>query len=292
MPGRRTAAIFYVCFFGFLAVAACQRAQAATLTPLDAAIAVAGNRHVEAQMIRSHFRASADGRLDAAALDAALKSLYATGLFADVKISREHDHVLVTVVENPTIQRLAFEGNKKIKDDDLKKALQSKAGGPLARAIVHGDVERIIELYRQRGYFNVRVDPKTINAKNERVDLVFEIKEGDKLAVRQILFVGNSAYPQNKLKGVIKTGETNFLSFLLDNDAYDADRESKYFGYSTRSPSQKFALRRCGLTLRGWSTSEMHDNLWLPIGPGRQPIPDIAAETQHLRRHSRASSRW
>jgi outer membrane protein insertion porin family len=222
MCGRRTAAIFSVCFFGFLALAACQRAQAATAP--DAAIAVAGNRHVEATMIRWHFRAGADGRLDAAALDAALKSLYATGLFADVKISREHDHILVTVVENPTIARLAFEGNKKIKDDDLKKALQSKAGGPLARAIVHDDVERIIELYRQRGYFNVRVDPKTINARDDRADLVFEIKEGDKLAVRQILFAGNNAYPRNKLKGVIKSGETNFLSLILDNDAYDADR--------------------------------------------------------------------
>ena len=222
MHGRLTAAIFSVGFFGFLAIAACQRAQSAT--PTDSIIAVAGNRHVDAQMIRSHFRAGADGRLDAAALDAALKSLYDTGLFQDVKISRDGDHVLVNVVENPTIARLAFEGNKKIKDDDLKKAVQSKERGPLARAIVHGDVERIIELYRQRGYFDVRVEPKTIAAQHQRVNLVFEIKEGDKLAVKEVLFVGNDAYRQDKLKGVIKTRETNFLSFLIDNDIYDADR--------------------------------------------------------------------
>ena len=175
-------------------------------------------------MIRSHFHAGAAGRLDAGALDAALKSLYATGLFQDVKISQAGDRVLVTVVENPTIARLVFEGNKKIKDEDLKKALQSKDGGPLSRAIVHDDVEHIIALYRQRGYFDVRVEPKTIDAARDRVNLVFEIKEGDKLAVKEIRFVGNKAFPQNKLAGVIKTGTTNVLSFLLDNDGYDADR--------------------------------------------------------------------
>jgi len=185
---------------------------------------VAGNRHVDAEMIRSHFHAGADGQLDAGARDAALKSLYATGLFQDVKISQAGDRVLVTVAENPTIARLAFEGNKKIKDEDLKKALQSKDGGPLSRAIVHGDVEHIIALYRQRGYFDARVEPKTIDARHDRVNLVFEIKEGDKLAVKEFRFAGNNAFPQNKLEGVIKTGTTNFLSLLLDNNGYDADR--------------------------------------------------------------------
>jgi len=222
MRGRILAAIFSLCFFGFFATAADERATAAA-SP-DATIAVAGNRHVDAQLIRSHFHAAADGRLDAAALDAALKSLYATGLFHDVKISRAGGRILVTVAENPTIARLAFEGNRKIKDADLAKALQSKDGGPLSRAIVHGDVARIVALYRQRGHFDTRVEPKTIDAKHDRVTLVFEIKEGDKLAVKEIRFVGNNVYPQSKLAGLIKTRTTNFLSFLLDNDGYDADR--------------------------------------------------------------------
>ena len=185
---------------------------------------VSGNRHTDAEMIRSFFHPAADGTFDAAALDAALKSLYGTGLFQDVKIARDGDRVVVSVVENPTIDRLAFEGNKKIKDEDLKKAVQSKAGGPLSRALVHDDVVRIAELYRQHGYFEVRVEPKTIAAKNERLSLVFEIAEGGKLAVRQVRFAGNNAYATNKLMGVVKSRETNFLSFLLNNDAYDADR--------------------------------------------------------------------
>ena len=222
MPGRLTAAILSVFVLGFLVLAPCRGARAATSE--DSLIAVAGNRHVDAAMIRSHFRAGANGTLGAEALGAALKGLYGTGLFQDVKISRDGDRVLVTVVENPIIEKIAFEGNKKIKDDDIKKAVESKAGGPLSRAIVHDDVEHIIGLYRQFGYFDARVDPKIIDAKRERVNLVFEIKEGGRLAVRQVQFTGNSAFPPGKLKGVIKTGETNFLSFLRANDSYDADR--------------------------------------------------------------------
>ncbi len=222
MHGRVTAAGFFVCFVGCLAIAASAQAQAAALS--DAAIAVSGNRHTDAAMIRAQFRAGAQGQLDAAALDAALKSLYGTGLFTDVKISHDGDGVLVTVVENQTIERLAFEGNKKIKDDDLKKVVQSKAGGPLSKPLVHDDVERIIDLYRQHGYFSARIDPETIKAKKDRVDLVFAIGEGEKLAVRKILFVGNDAFAASKLEGVVKTGATNFLSFLLDNDIYDADK--------------------------------------------------------------------
>jgi outer membrane protein insertion porin family len=210
---------------GFIAIAACASAAA---RETDSPITVDGNRHVGADMIRSYFHAAADGHFDAAGLDAALKRLYATGLFKDVKIAHEGDRVLVRVVENPTIGVLAFEGNRKIKDDDLKKELQSNAGGPLSREIVQSDVVHIIDLYRQRGYFGVKVVPKTIAAKKAAdptaVNLVFEIKEGDKLAVRQIVFAGNAAFSATKLKAVVKTGTTNVLSFVLDNDSYDADR--------------------------------------------------------------------
>jgi outer membrane protein insertion porin family len=222
MHGRTSAAVLVALLSGFLAFAACGLAAAAGSD--DSSIAVAGNRHVGTDVIRSHFHARRDGAFDAAAVDAALKELYATGLFQDVKISRDGDRIVVTVIENPMIDRLAFEGNRKIKDADLKKDLQSKVAGPLWRAFVQGDVEHIVALYRARGYFEVRVAPKTINTRNDRVNLVFEITEGDKLAVREIRFAGDAAYPPNKLSGVIKTGKTNFLSFLLDNDSYDGDR--------------------------------------------------------------------
>ena len=221
MLRRVAAALVCLLICGCVTSAAWRLAQAAEAA---SAITVAGNRHIDADMIRAHFHAAADGTFDAAALDAAVKSLYGTGLFEDVKIAREGARILVTVAQNPTIGRLAFEGNKKIKDEDLKKAVQSKAGGPLSRALVHDDVIHIIELYRLHGYFGVEVDPKTIAGRDGRSNLVFEIKEGDKLAVRRVAFAGNSAYPSNKLKGVVKSGETNVLSLLLNNDTYDAER--------------------------------------------------------------------
>ena len=199
-------------------------------------IAISGNRHIGADMIRSYFHPAPDGRLGATELDAAIKRLYATGLFKDVKILRAGSRVLVTVVENQTIGVISFEGNKKIKDADLTKAVQSKVNGPLSRETVQSDVVNILALYRQHGYYDVHVSPETIAAQNagskatqhpariDRVNLVFEIKEGDKLAVRQIRFVGNTAFSTTKLKAVVKTGTTNVLSFLLDNDIYDADR--------------------------------------------------------------------
>jgi outer membrane protein insertion porin family len=207
---------------GLLLIAACGFASAAGAA--DSAVTVIGNRHIGADMIRSYFRAAQDGRLDSAALDAAVKALYASGLFQDVNIARDGDRVLVKVIENPTIMRVAFEGNRKLKDADLTKDLQSKAGGPLSRPCVHGDVLRILELYRRRGYYNAGIVPKTIDVKNSRVALVFEIKEGEKASVRQIVFTGNSVFSATKLKAVVKTGVTNPLSFALNNDTYDADK--------------------------------------------------------------------
>jgi len=211
----------------WLAAAAGVGPAAAAGAEQDAAITVIGNRHTGADMIRSFFHAGPDGHYDTAARDAALKALFASGLFADVKISHEGNRILVVVVENPTIGVVAFEGNRKVKDADLKAQVQSKANGPLSRELVQTDVIHILDLYRAHGYFNAKVVPKSIEGKrgdNGRVNLVFEIKEGEKLAVKDIAFSGNTAFSQVKLRGVVKSGTTNPLSFLLNNDIYDDDR--------------------------------------------------------------------
>ena len=236
MRGRFTAAVVSVFIVGLLATAAGQRAHAEP--PLPASITVTGNRSIDAAAIRSHLPSSGR-RLDATALDTALKSLYSTGLFSDVKITRQVDDILIVVVENPTIDRVAFEGNKKIKDDDLKKAVQSKTNGPLSRAIVHNDAGQIVELYRQRGYFDVKIDPQTIKRRNGRVTLVFVIKEGDKLAVQHVEFAGNEAFSATKLRGAIKTGESNALSFLTGNDTYNGT--SPTFTGGSNGPWASFA---------------------------------------------------
>jgi outer membrane protein insertion porin family len=187
-------------------------------------IDIEGNRRVEADTIRSYFRVGGSERLDSAKIDSALKALYATGLFQDVRITPGNGRVLVTVVENPVINRVAFEGNKKAKDEQLASEVQSKARGTFSRSTVQNDVQRIVEIYQRGGRYDVRVDPKIVELPNGRVDLIFEITEGAKTGVEKIVFVGNKFYSDYRLKDIIKTGETNWLSFLKSNDIYDADR--------------------------------------------------------------------
>ncbi|MGC2043454.1 MAG: outer membrane protein assembly factor BamA, partial [Pseudolabrys sp.] len=187
-------------------------------------IVVEGSRRVEAETIRSYFKPGPGGRLGPEQEDAALKALLATGLFSDVRISHSGNRLVVTVVENPVINRVAFEGNKKAKDEQLSAEVQSKPRGTLSRPTVQADVQRIIEIYHRSGRFDVSVDPKIIELPNNRVDLVFEIKEGEKTGVKDIRFVGAKAYSSSRLKDVIKTSESNWLSFLQTTDIYDPDR--------------------------------------------------------------------
>ena len=187
-------------------------------------IQVEGNRRVELETIRSYFKPGAGGRLDQAAIDDGLKALIETGLFQDVKISQAGGHLLVTVVENPVIGRVAFEGNKKIKDEQLSSEIQSKPRGTLSRPMVQSDAQRIAEIYRRSGRYDVHVEPEIIEQPNNRVDLVFTITEGPKTGVKSIEFIGNTTYSSYRLKDVIKTHESNWLSFLGNGDTYDPDR--------------------------------------------------------------------
>jgi outer membrane protein insertion porin family len=187
-------------------------------------ITVEGNRRIDAETVRSYFRASSDGRYDEVARDAALKALIATDLFETVKIERAGSGLVVHVTEAKVLGRVAFEGNKKIKDEDLAAAVQSKARGSLQRATVQADVNRIIETYRRKGRDEVSVVPQIIDRGNDRVDLVFDVTEGKKTTVHQISFVGNHVFGDRQLKAVIKTSATTVLSFLTGGDVYDPDR--------------------------------------------------------------------
>jgi len=187
-------------------------------------IQVEGNRRVEVETIRSYFKPGPGGRLDQGQIDDGLKALIETGLFQDVRINQAGGRLVVTVVENPVIGRIAFEGNKKVKDEQLSAEIQSKPRGTLSRPMVQSDAQRIAEIYRRSGRYDVRVNPEIIEQPNNRVDLVFTITEGSKTGVKSVEFVGNVAYSSYRLKDIIKTRESNLLSFLGGADVYDPDR--------------------------------------------------------------------
>jgi outer membrane protein insertion porin family len=153
-----------------VAIIAMTSVAAETALSLQDSITVEGNRRVEADTIRSYFHAAPDGRFDEAARDAALKLLVATGLFEKVSIERAGERLVVHVTEAPVLDRVTFEGNRKVKDADLAAALESKPRGSLQRAAVQADVGRIIEAYRHVGRDDVHVAPEIIDRDNGRAD--------------------------------------------------------------------------------------------------------------------------
>jgi outer membrane protein insertion porin family len=194
------------------------------VSPPGEHIAVEGNRRVDAETVRSYFHAAGDGRFDEPARDAALKALVATGLFDKVSIDRTAQGLVVHVTEAPVLDRVAFEGNKKVKDADLTAVIESKPRGTLQRATVQSDANRIVDAYRHAGRDEVSVAPQIIDRGNGRVDLVYVVTEGAKTPVRRINFIGNQAFGARQLNAVIKTSASSVLSFLTGGDVYDPDR--------------------------------------------------------------------
>lgn len=190
------------------------------------AVVVEGNRRIDTAAVKGYVQIAPGERADPIKIDDALKALYATGLFEDVKINVVGSRLVVHVVENAMINRVAFEGNKKVKDATLSAEIQSKARGPLSRTTVQSDVRRIVDVYRRGGRYDVRVEPKIIERGNGRDDLVFEIHEGEKTTIKKIVFVGNKAFSDWKLRDVISSSQTNWLSWIKSTDVYDPDRVS------------------------------------------------------------------
>nr|WP_321444452.1 outer membrane protein assembly factor BamA [uncultured Cohaesibacter sp.] len=187
-------------------------------------VVVRGNARVSDDTIRSYVQVKPGQRASAFAIDESLKALYQTGLFKDVKIRRSGGSLVVDVVENAVINRIAFEGNKRLEDKNLEGIVTSKSRGILSETKIRTDAQRILEAYRRSGRFGAKVEPKVIDLGRNRADLVFEINEGEKTAVSRVSILGNKAFSDSRLQRVIDTKETNWLSWFTKNDVYDAER--------------------------------------------------------------------
>jgi outer membrane protein insertion porin family len=187
-------------------------------------IRIEGLQRIEPETVRSYLLLQQGDPWDPDRVDASLKALFATGLFADVKLGREGNSLVVKVVENPIINRIAFEGNSKLSDKDLNGEIQLRPRVVYTRTRVQNDVKRILDLYRRHERFAATVEPKIIQLAENRVDLVFEINEGPTTGVRSINFVGNKEFSDSSLRGVIDTKESRWYRFLSNADTYDPDR--------------------------------------------------------------------
>ena len=187
-------------------------------------IIVVGNQRIEASTILSYMDIEIGDSISQSRLNQALKTLYGTGLFSDVNIVRDGDTLVVQVSENPIINRLVFEGNDDISDETLESEIQLRPRVVYTRSKVQNDTKRILELYRRSGRFAAKVDPKVIKLPENRVNLVFEIREGGVTRVERINFIGNRRFSGSTLQGVILTKEKRWYRFFSSDDTYDPDR--------------------------------------------------------------------
>lgn len=189
-------------------------------------IQVVGTERIEPSTVLTYLDVKPGDNMTQDTLDSALKSLFATGLFADVVLRQKGSTLEVSVTENPVINEIAFEGNDKLKDDALQAEIQLRPRQVFTRTKVQGDTNRLYQVYRRNGRFAVTIEPKIIKLDQNRVNLVFEIDEGPVTYVRGIKFVGNKRFSDDALRAEISTAETRWYKFLSSDDRYDPDRLS------------------------------------------------------------------
>ena len=189
-------------------------------------IRVTGNQRLEPETIRAYANLAPGQTYTAGTLDQALKDLYATQLFADVTITgAETGDLVIGVRENPVINRIILEGNKRLKEDKITPEIKLAPRQIFTRSAARADVERILELYRRQGRFAARVEPKIVQLDQNRVDVVFEIYEGDLAKVRAINVLGNEKFSDARLRKEMFTRQAGgVLDFLKSNNTYDPDR--------------------------------------------------------------------
>ena len=204
-----------------------QQAEAPEFTELPEiirTIQVIGNQRVEANTVASYLLFAPGDPFSEQRVDLSIKTLYRTGLFADVTIEPRDGNVLIRVVENPIINRVILEGNKALKEDKISDEIEAEPRSLFTRASVQSDVQRIIELYRQSGRFAANVTPKVVQQPQNRVDLIFEIAEGPVTGVKRINFIGNNEFADRDLRKEIATQESIWYKFFSSNDNYDPGR--------------------------------------------------------------------
>ena len=168
-------------------------------------ILVQGNERIEQSTVISYLPVQQGETIDAAKADLAVKALYRTELFSNVTIAFQNGDLIVTVVENPIINRVIFEGNKGLKEDKLRDEVSVRPRGIFTRSKVQGDVSRIVELYRRSGRISANVTPQIIELPQKRVDLIFKIDEGPKSGILSVNFLGNKAFSDNDLRDVVES---------------------------------------------------------------------------------------
>ncbi|MBV9786004.1 MAG: outer membrane protein assembly factor BamA [Acidisphaera sp.] len=187
------------------------------------AIRIEGNQRIEPGTIQSYMLLAPGDPFDPDRIDRSLKTLYATGLFSDVSLRREGSTLVVHVAENPLVNRVAFEGNSHLTDEQLRAEVQLRPRAVFTTAQAQGDRQRLLDLYAHHARFAAKVDPKIIRLPENRVDVVFAINEGPPTLISRIAFVGNHAFGEGRLREVVNSRQSVWWRFLSTSDNYDPE---------------------------------------------------------------------
>jgi len=195
-------------------------AQAAVVSRVE----VRGNSRVDAETVRNYIKIKPGKSFSSADVDDAVKALFGTGLFSDVQINQVGSALVVTVSEYKVVNQVLFQGNKKLKDAQLSNTVQLKPRGAFSQAALDADVETIKAAYSHIGRDDATVSGQVMDLGENRVNVVFNINEGDRTKIAAINFIGNHAYSSRRLSDVINTKRSNMLSFLLRDDVFDEEK--------------------------------------------------------------------
>ncbi len=186
---------------------------------------VEGSQRIEPETVLSYTKLRIGQAFNNETLDQAIKDLLASELFADVSIDGvQTGDIILKVRENPIINRVLLEGNKRLKSDKIQKEIKLAPRQIFTRTAVRLDVGRIIELYRRQGRFAASVAPKMVALDQNRVDIIFEVSEGAKSKVRQINIIGNEVFSDGKVRAQMATKQASLKTMLSSNTSYDQDR--------------------------------------------------------------------
>jgi len=187
-------------------------------------IVVEGNQRIEPATITSYMLVRPGDTFDPERIDLSLKTLFATGLFADVQVEQRGADLVVSVIENPIINRVIFEGLRTLDEDDLEDEVQARPRSVFTPARAQADVQRIVEVYRRAGRFAAQVTPQVRELDQNRVDLIFEVDEGPVTGVRDVNFIGNEVFSDRTLRDAVVTTRSSWWNLFQRNDNYDPDR--------------------------------------------------------------------
>lgn len=184
-------------------------------------IEVRGANRVGSETVKDNLTIQPGKNFSNGDIDSSVKRLYATGFFSDVRISVSGSTLVVNVSENQLLNAVVFNGNRKLKDEKLASVVQSHPLGPYSQAQVDADIQAIKQAYAGIGRSDVTIKTQTYNVGNGRVNLAFDINEGDRTKIEHINFVGNRAFGDSRLHSVLATKESGILSFITRQDVYD-----------------------------------------------------------------------